>query len=245
MRPGVRRLIERVAGNAPDRFEGGASLILAPHPDDEVLGCGGTIAKRVGQGHPVYIAFLTDGRLGVPDRPDEAQAIREEEATRAAAVLGLAPGALTFLRVEDGQLAASVDPMIGRVGKLIDDLGVAELFAPYRSDYHPDHIAAWRIAEACRPMVRRLYEYPIWFGPWLWSRLGWKARLAASAHLADLRRAVKVDVGNVLTVKRAALGAYRSQVAAFGQLGPWGREFLMSFQGRYELFFTSTGSRQS
>ncbi len=86
---------------------GGASpMVLAPHPDDESLGCGGMIAAACEAGTPPVVVFVTDGaashpgsrRFGATARRD----IREQEARRAAAALGLAEDRLVFLRLPDG-----------------------------------------------------------------------------------------------------------------------------------------------
>jgi hypothetical protein len=88
------------------------------------------------------------------------------------------------------------------------------------------------------PVDGRLFEYPIWYGPWLWRRLGWRARVAAASHLLDGFRAVKISIADVANRKRLALAAYESQVSAFARMGPWGTCFLDGFLGEYELFFS-------
>jgi LmbE family N-acetylglucosaminyl deacetylase len=122
---------------------------------------------------------------------------------------------------------------------MLSHLDVDALFIPYRREYHADHRAAWQIGQACRREGMRVYEYPIWYGPWLWRRLGWQARLAAALHLVDLLSAVKVSIAEVSDVKQQALGAYRSQLSGFERLGPWGAGYLANFSGRYEVFFVT------
>ena len=81
-------------------------MVLAPHPDDESLGCGGMIAAACEAGTPPVVVFITDGAASHPgSRRFDATArrdIREQEARRAAAVLGLAEDRLVFLRLPDG-----------------------------------------------------------------------------------------------------------------------------------------------
>ncbi|HKV45500.1 MAG TPA: PIG-L deacetylase family protein [bacterium] len=212
-------------------------LILAPHQDDEVLGCGGTIARKVRKGTQVSIAFMTDGRRGVPAAAEEARILREGEALDAAEILGVPRARLAFLRYEDRRLSEHVDEATQAVRQMVSALGVEELFVPYRKDFHPDHIATWQIGRASCPPGGRLYEYPIWYGPWIWNRLrGW-SRVAAASQLADSVRGVKVCVADVAAIKRQALAAYRSQLTEFEPLGPWGSRFLEGFSGSYEVFF--------
>jgi LmbE family N-acetylglucosaminyl deacetylase len=118
-------------------------------------------------------------------------------------------------------------------------LEVSEIFVPYRREFHADHQAAWQIGRASLPPGGRLYEYPIWYGPWLWDRLRWRSRLAVASHLVDMTRAVKVSVADVAEIKQRALAAYRSQVAGFEAQGEWGARYLANFSGRYEVFFLS------
>src|SRR5579862_8825221 len=91
----------------------GSVVVLAPHMDDETLGCGGTIARHVRAGADVTVVFLTDGRhggasyVGLPESERERSQsrlveIRKEEARSAARILGV--GSLHFLDAEDGKL---------------------------------------------------------------------------------------------------------------------------------------------
>jgi LmbE family N-acetylglucosaminyl deacetylase len=232
----LRRLMEAVAVDATREVAATSCLVLAPHPDDEVLGCGGTIAQKVRHGASVSIAFLTDGRGGVPGSPEDARALREAEATRAAAALGLPADRLVFLGFEDGRLGDHVEQAAATLREMIAALGVQELFVPYRCEYHADHQAAWRIGDRCHRDGIRVYEYPVWYGPWLWPRLGWRARAAAASHLPSALRAIKVRVAEVAAAKSCALAAYRSQVSAF-ESRDWGPRFLTNFTGDFELFF--------
>ena len=237
MAASLRNLVEALARDATGEMYGRRSLILAPHPDDEVLGCGGTIAGKVLRGTPVAVVFLTDGRRGGQGRSADLTTLREAEALRAAAELGLPADRLTFLRFEDGRLADHVQDATARVRGLVEALQVDDLFVPYRREYHADHVAAWRIGSACRRPGMGLFEYPIWYGPWLWSRLRGRARIAAISHLAEVRRAVKVCIQPYVEIKRRAQAAHQSQVHGFEAQGPWGTQFLGSMVGRYEVFF--------
>jgi LmbE family N-acetylglucosaminyl deacetylase len=234
----MRRVFWSLARDLTAELSGRRTLVLAPHPDDEVLGCGGTIARKRQTGTPVWIAYLTDGRDGVTADPATAAALREEEARAAVTGLGVPEDHLFFLRFPNGRLADHLEAARVRIRTLVEELGVEDLFVPYRRDYHPDHAAAWKIGRAFLRPGMRLYEYPIWYGPWLVRRLRGRARLAALRHLVEVRRAVRVRVAEVLEVKRRALVAYRSQVAGFHEQGAWGSEFLAGFLQPYEVFFT-------
>jgi len=229
----MRSLLECLSRPATGWSDNRRTMVLSPHPDDEVLGCGGVIARRAAVGAVVWVVHLTDGAAGVG-----TVAQREEEARAAAAILGLGADQLTFLGFPDGHLADHVDTAVERLRRLIPEVGFQDLFCPYRRDYHADHMATWRIARTLLRPGMHLYEYPIWYGPWLVRRLRGRARLAALRQLVEVRRAVRVCVTEVLEVKRRALAVYRSQVAGFEEQGRWGATFLASFLRPYEVFFT-------
>lgn len=233
----LRKVIETLTPDATSILDVGGSLVLAPHPDDEVLGCGGIIARKIQRGTHVSIVYLTDGRRGVSVPAEEGRALREAEAVQAAAALGVPVDRLTFLRFEDGRLSEYIEQATEKVRQIISASSVDALFVPYRREFHADHQAAWRIGAACCQDRMRLYEYPIWYGPWLWRRLEGRSRLAAVVHLADLRYAMKANIERVVDVKRHALAAHQSQVTAFAA-GPWGPRFLSDLIGNYELFFS-------
>ncbi len=238
----LRRSMEHLAADFTQQLTLQDCLVLAPHPDDEVLGCGGTIARKVRNGARVMVAFMTDGRQGMPGPVDRAVRVREQEARNAARRLGLSPDNLVFLRFEDGKLHEHIAAAREVVQRLIGSLQVREVFAPYRREYHVDHLATWHIAQSCGHEGVQLLEYPIWYGPWLWHRLGWRARGAALTHLRDIARCVKVDISPVADIKRHALAAHHSQVLDFEKSGRWGAAFIASFVVNYELFFAAPGS---
>jgi len=94
-------------------------LVIAPHPDDETLGCGGTLIRHVQLGDRVSAIFLTSGELGLKQMPqEEAWRVRESEAQDAAQVLGLAD--VHFLRCPDW---------------FIGDPDLREAIAAYLCDY--------------------------------------------------------------------------------------------------------------
>ena len=127
----------------PATFARGPLLVLAPHPDDEVIGCGGLILAHRDADQPVVVAVLTDGRLGdVGGRHGEGYVeLRREECRRAALALG---GAETlFLDLPDGGLPQALDD--GRLLQCLRGLLSLRSFAtvafPSPYELHPDHRA--------------------------------------------------------------------------------------------------------
>ncbi len=203
-------------------------LVTAPHPDDEVLGCGATIARKRAAGTEVRLLFASDGRhsraAGVT--PEELARIREGEARDAARRLGVAPDSVVFLGWEDGTLAEREIELRARIALECARFQPDEILAPCRYDAHPDHEALGRAADAAaRARSVPLLEYPVWFWttPW-WRRWG----LGGFAV-----KMVRTD--GHLERKRDALAAHSSQKALADVDG--GR-FLRRFFTSAELYFS-------
>ena len=105
-------------------------LVLAPHPDDEVFGCGGAIAQHLESGCAVHVVVLTDGGVGGD------AATRAEECRQAAGVLGLGPP--EFWNLPDRGLVASAD-LVLRLAACIGSRGADLVYAPSPYEVHPDH----------------------------------------------------------------------------------------------------------
>lgn len=94
-------------------------LVFAPHPDDDVIGCGGSIAKHTKQGSKVTVVYMTSGDAGSLNYSKEELAqIREKEARSAAEILGVED--LIFLRNSDGYLEYNKENLV-KIIELIRD----------------------------------------------------------------------------------------------------------------------------
>lgn len=140
-------------------------VVIAPHPDDAESSCGGLIANTVAAGEEVVILTMTGGELGVFRKdPEEARAIRTEEARSAAALLG---AKLELFGATDGALVADA-ANTEKLGRVLLRLQPAVVLAPWSLDVHPDHQAssllAWR-AFHDRRSAFALYFYETANGP--------------------------------------------------------------------------------
>lgn len=228
------------------------TLVVAPHPDDETLGCGGLIARKAAAGAQVRVVIMTDGasshrRLMAPAR---LAALREEESAAAAAALGLPAHALVFLRFPDRRLGDHRAAAADAVRRLLAEARPREIFVTHRAEPPADHRAAnliVRKALAAAGLDARVYEYPVWlWRRWPWTRRepgdAWREDLAAaSLLLRDLRCAA--PLGETIAAKRRALAAHRSQSERRDGDPRWstlgdvaGGEFLDCFFWRWELF---------
>lgn len=118
-------------------------LVLAAHPDDAELGCGGTIASHVARGYKVGIADFTRGELGTRGTAE----IRDKEAAASAEILGLS--ARTNLGLRDGFFENTGEEKL-KVAAAIRTFRPEVVFACAVNDRHPDHPRAAALAyEAC------------------------------------------------------------------------------------------------
>lgn len=147
-------------------------VLVAPHPDDEVLGCGGLLRRLAHDGVPVEVVAVTDGEASHPHSPTVAPAalatLRAAESTRALDRLGLGVAGRHRIGAPDGGVAGVEQRL---TAALTDVLGSGTpatwCLATWAGDGHPDHEAVGRAAaSACRRTGARLVEYPIWMWHW-------------------------------------------------------------------------------
>lgn len=225
----VEALARGLSRPLPEADIAAPALVLAPHQDDEVLGCGGLVALKRARGVPVVVAFLTDGRTSHARflDADELARRRRDEALAACRELGVPCGSVHFLGFRDGELSAHLGAATARVAQLLRDHPDHVVLAPYAGDTTPDHKAtleaALRAIAAQEPGgMRVLLEYPVWFWhhwPWVCPPVARRLHLPA-AVLAGLRAAAarlrhlgyRVDIGAVLETKRRALACHATQV---------------------------------
>ncbi len=145
-------------------------VVVAPHPDDEVLGVGGLMRHLVRSGASLRVVAVTDGDAARPPAgwsPQRLGIARTLEATAACAELGV-PGPRR-LALPDGRVAAHENALTEAVADLLRPDTVC--LATWRHDGHPDHEATGRaVAAACTHTGARLVEYPVWM--WHWARPG-------------------------------------------------------------------------
>lgn len=168
--------------SAPD------ALVFAPHPDDEVFGCGGTLALHVQRGAKVHVVVLTAGE----QQSGESSGVRLGESNAAAKVLGYAN--VTCWDVPDRGVAFS-EQLVQRVMACLADAPDAVVYAPSLWEAHPDHRAcALAVAEAVRRLggARELWFYEV---------------------SAPLRANTLVDVSGVWGAKTLAMACFASQEA--------------------------------
>jgi LmbE family N-acetylglucosaminyl deacetylase len=218
-------------------------VIVAPHPDDETLGCGGAISLLTSKGYRVKVAIVSDGTGSHPNSqkyPAPAlQAIRSQETIAALEILGVTPPDITFLQLKDGAVPTVTSPNFLTAKALCRNYLQATLpdtiFLPWRHDPHADHRASWQLIQAAilsLGIAPQVIEYPIWD----WDR-------QQQQQICDLSRidGWRLDISSVITKKTQAIASYRSQLGQLIDDDPNGfclsPEILTNFTRPWEVYF--------
>jgi LmbE family N-acetylglucosaminyl deacetylase len=188
---------------------GETAMVLAPHPDDESLGCGGLIAQACALGQPPIVAILTDGTGSHPLSPSYPSArlrdLREREARQAVDILGLPPGRVHFLGFRDTVAPKSGPEYLCAVNAIIRLMCAYDcriLCAPWLHEPHGDHEAAQIIARSAASITNALLlSYLVW---------GWT--LPPDAALSGTQvDGWRLDISDQLPMKQRAIAAHASQ----------------------------------
>jgi LmbE family N-acetylglucosaminyl deacetylase len=177
-----------------------SAVVVAAHPDDEVLGAGGTIAALAIRGARLRLVALTDGEASHPHQADSIGVRRVAETAAALAALGARQTEVIRLALPDSGLAAYEDDITARLRELTKGFDVC--LAPWDSDAHPDHEVAGRAARAAR-LGEATLCYPVWM--WHWAR--------PDDHRVPWHAAVRVPLPRSAAArKRLAIGCFTSQL---------------------------------
>lgn len=219
----------------------GATLVIAPHPDDETFGCGAMIARKRNEGLPVHVVFLTDGSASHPNHPlvspDEIAVARQLEAMAALGVLGMESEAIHFFNEADGTLnrlsARAADGIVTRLIQVIRTVRPAEIFLPCCPDGSSEHDAAFALVRQAidrSGSAATVWQFPVW----TW----WNPALLAQWTLFSAERH-RHPAEDFRSVKRQAMACYRSQTEP---VAPWTEaalplELRAQFDRPNEYFF--------
>lgn len=188
-------------------------LVVAPHPDDESLGCGGLIATLAAKQRNFHTVFVTDGGASHPGSRtwprNRLAAHRELEAAEALCRLGIGQQPRTFFRLRDADMPppsspewhAALNAVIFLVSTFRPDLALL----PWRRDPHRDHRDSWLLFTEAFARISAsptILEYAIWL-----EEFGQEADYPRSDEVETLA----FDISPVIAKKRAAVAAHVSQ----------------------------------
>ena len=217
-------------------------IVIAPHPDDESLACGGLIADACRQGVRGKVVIVSDGAGSHPKSsaypPDRLASLREGEARQAGSELGLKPEEMLFLGLPDRFVPCEgegAERAIGIIADCAGEIGAGSLFVSWRHDPHCDHEASYRIAREVQRRVGkvRLFEYVVW-----------GHTLPPSTEVDPIQSGFRISIEHeAMEKKRRAIAAHRSQTTALIDDDPGGFLFsqidLAHFDLPYEFFLES------
>ncbi|MCL6285285.1 PIG-L family deacetylase [Ruegeria sp. 2012CJ41-6] len=236
---------------------GRSCLVLAPHPDDETLGCGGVVMHKLAAWSHVEVIVATDGAASHLDDPtcttsrDALVEMRERETRLACGELGLEPDHVSFLRFPDGALAQHARDLRDRLAEEIAARRPDEIYVCALVDGHRDHVA---LAQAVRHLAGegRLggaihWEYPVWsfdFRSWRppgrTNKAGYVLGVVQMLRTLRAAHVSSVSIKGLQARKRRALDQHRSQVGLLEEEPDWPglpEAFLSFFFRDREVFF--------
>ncbi len=161
------------------------ALVLSPHPDDETLGCGGTIALYSASIAFTVVALSLGEAVNIEE--DNKAVLRKTELENAMKVLGVRD--IVYLNIPDGEFQQNKEEIKEKLTKLYRDKNPDIVFSPSPTDIHPDHEAA---ANVCIELSR---EFPA-------------VKTAFYEIYNQNRFNTLIDIGRVIDIKKEALGKY-------------------------------------
>ncbi|SHJ83996.1 N-acetylglucosaminyl deacetylase, LmbE family [Hymenobacter daecheongensis DSM 21074] len=192
----------------------GATVVVAPHPDDESLGCGGLLALLRRAGQPVHTVLVSDGTMSHPNSlrfPAPARrALREAELREALEILGVETAQTLHMGLPDGAVptakATGFAAAVEQLSAYLEAHQPQTLLVPWRRDPHPDHRATSQLVHAaCARLTAspRLLEYVVW---------AWERADPAELPQPSEVRGWRLDISSVVALKQQAIAAHRSQL---------------------------------
>jgi LmbE family N-acetylglucosaminyl deacetylase len=184
----------------PAKPPSGRVMVIAPHPDDEILGAGGTVALLAAAGSEIWLVAVTDGENSHRGEQGRLRRVRPVESAAAARQLGVTLSETCRLEHPDG--AVDEDRLAARLGPLV---GPGDLvLAPWWHDGHPDHD---RVGRAARAVALAASAHPMSYLVWAWH---W----ASPNDGLPWSRACRVELGPLVARRKAAaVGCFQSQLA--------------------------------
>ena len=183
-------------------------VVFAAHPDDDILGCGGTIAKLTQEGSKVHIVFLADGESSRGDITDINSLIqqRKQNAKKALKILGC--DSIEFLGFPDNRLdSLDLLDVVKKIEGFIDAYKPYTIFTHYAHDLNIDHqITHNAVVTACRPQPGHCVKELLFFE--VPSSTEWNLSKAFMPNYF-------VDISSTLSLKIDALNAYKNEMKSF------------------------------
>jgi LmbE family N-acetylglucosaminyl deacetylase len=183
------------------------TLIIAPHPDDEVLGCGGTIKRLSSGGTEVFVLIATRGKIGMYSEGSIVNT--RSDAKRAHKILGVAETRFLDFPAPDLDLV-SIAEISDAISSIIKEFDVSTVYMPHHGDIHNDHKVVFQAGlVAARPLngnpVKRIFSYETL------SETEWAAPFGNNSFVPTFF----VNITDHLSAKLEAMKCFRTQLREF------------------------------
>lgn len=196
--PGMQFVEHGLIPFEPTDLRGETLLVLAPHPDDEVIGCGGVVALHARENRRIHVVIVTDGRASTPDAdPAELAERRRRESMAGLAEIGVHEA--EFLNIPDREVEASSQTLKELLREILLRVAPDLILIPSPVEIHPDHQA---LSRAFIDLVQSDAELA---GPLA------VAKIAFMEISQPFRPNTLVDITEVAELKESAIGQHESQ----------------------------------
>ena len=188
-------------------------LVFAPHPDDEVIGCGGTITRHIAEGDRVYVCIVTRGKPPVYNHsPEILEKLPHDlyaEIKESHSILGVKK---TYYLQFPAVMLETVPryELNGKISELVGSIKPDVIYIPHFGDMQKDHaLTSEAVMVAARPkgnrVVQAVYSYETL------SETEWNIPHLSNAFVPN----VYVDISEFLNIKLEAMKCFRSQICEF------------------------------
>lgn len=192
-------------------------IVISPHPDDELLACGGTIAKKISNLYNVIVVYMTDGkntfynkygRLNSPS-PNELKQIRKNESKKALKILGIKDKNIIFLEYPDGYLKLYKNDAEKKILKIFKTYRPSVIYYPSYKDFVDDHRETYHII---KKSIKKLDFKPIEYTYIIWRRFNVIGPTLSKIINYFNKNKIEIDIKKYMNVKILALNEYKSQI---------------------------------
>ena len=213
-------------------------LVIAPHPDDEILGVCSCIMRILERKHPVYLVYLTDGETSLKDlMPAKVAEARVNISKKILEIMSFNFANVYRFHYPDGKLPregeTGYDRMTGRLAEVMKGMKPDAVMVTHPLETWPyDHVAASEIARSA--LLEAELDDVVLYGYWVW--LPYSLPMKRFSEI-DWQNTVRVPVGEAMTTKKRLMSAYLGPLAPNGK--PWNgvlpKSMLKMFDYPYEI----------
>jgi LmbE family N-acetylglucosaminyl deacetylase len=182
-------------------------LIIAPHLDDEVLGCGGVVARHVAEGDEVNVCFIAH-RVYDHVYDEDKMKVEMEHALKAKEIMGYQ--GVHFLNLNDERLDTSIQDIIIPLEKYVNNLKPSVIYSPFCNDNNQDHQA---VAKAVQVILRPVAAH--FAQRWLMYETPSSTEQAPSVGVLGFQANVYCDISDYLDIKLKAIACYETETRPY------------------------------